>query len=46
MTQQPVQWGTITLSLDNETFQKAFSQGREPGISMTASTTTHMLLTT
>jgi hypothetical protein len=28
MAPPPVQWGTITLDLDNETFRKAFSQGR------------------
>lgn len=28
MAPQHVQWGTITLHLDNETFRKAFSQGR------------------
>lgn len=28
MAPQEVQWGTITLHLDNETFRKAFSQGR------------------
>ena len=28
MVQQPIRWGTITLSLDNETFRKAFPQGR------------------
>ncbi len=27
MTQQ-VQWGNVTLTLDNEMFRKAFSQGR------------------
>jgi len=24
----PIQWGNVTLDLDNETFRKAFSQGR------------------
>jgi hypothetical protein len=28
MAPEHVQWGTITLDLDNETFRKAFSQGR------------------
>jgi hypothetical protein len=28
MAPPQVQWGTITLDLDNETFRKAFSQGR------------------
>lgn len=28
MAPQQVQWGAITLHLDNETFRKAFSQGR------------------
>ncbi|MBE3560257.1 MAG: hypothetical protein IMW89_13690 [Ktedonobacteraceae bacterium] len=28
MAPQQVQWGTITLHLDNETFRKAFCQGR------------------
>jgi hypothetical protein len=28
MAPQHVQWGTITLTLDNEAFRKAFSQGR------------------
>jgi hypothetical protein len=28
MAPQQVQWGSITLDLDNETFRKAFSQGR------------------
>lgn len=27
MAPQHVQWGTITLHLDNETFQQAFTQG-------------------
>lgn len=26
--QEQVQWGTVTLHLDNETFRKAFSNGR------------------
>jgi hypothetical protein len=28
MAPQQVQWGTITLHLDNETFRKSFTQGR------------------
>ena len=28
MAPQQVQWGSITLHLDHETFQKAFTQGR------------------
>jgi hypothetical protein len=28
MASQQVQWGTITLHLDNETFRKAFGSGR------------------
>ena len=28
MAQRQIQWGTITLRLDNETFQHAFTQGR------------------
>ncbi len=28
MAPQHVQWGTITLHLDNETFRKSFTQGR------------------
>jgi hypothetical protein len=28
MVQHQVQWGTVTLDLDNETFRKAFRQGR------------------
>ncbi len=28
MAPQHIPWGTITLNLDNETFQKAFSSGR------------------
>jgi hypothetical protein len=28
MARQDIQWGTIILHLDNETFWKAFSQGR------------------
>ena len=28
MAPQQIQWGTITLSLDNETFRKAFAHGR------------------
>jgi len=28
MVPQPVQWGTITLYLDNETFLKSFTSGR------------------
>lgn len=28
MALHQVQWGTITLHLDNETFRKAFTQGR------------------
>jgi len=28
MAPQQIQWGTITLHLDNEAFRKAFSQGR------------------
>ena len=28
MALQQIQWGNVTLSLDNETFQKAFTQGR------------------
>ncbi len=28
MAPQQVQWGTITLHLDNETFRKSFSSGR------------------
>lgn len=28
MARQQIQWGTISLYLDNETFQKAFTQGR------------------
>ncbi len=28
MVPQQVQWGTITLSLDDETFRKSFSNGR------------------
>lgn len=28
MALQQIQWGTIILHLDNETFQKAFTQGR------------------
>jgi hypothetical protein len=28
MAPQQVQWGTITLYLDHETFQKAFTHGR------------------
>jgi hypothetical protein len=28
MAQPPIHWGSITLFLDNEAFQKAFSQRR------------------
>ena len=29
MAPRHIQWGTITLDLDNETFQQAFIQGRQ-----------------
>jgi hypothetical protein len=40
----PLQWSNVILDLSYETFRKAFSSGREPGILMTVSMIARMLL--
>jgi hypothetical protein len=42
MAPQQIQWGTITLYLDDETFRKSFSQGRHMYFDESACDTPHI----